>query len=123
MRQKAGITRRLKTRLGYSWLIEFYTESIIMRQGPLLRGVEPQIQGIEKTGMNYMKTKIIICIAIISITGITEAKTPKQCKLIEKKIETINKTLKRGYREPTGNKLRAKRKKLEEELFMCFRKH
>ena len=70
-----------------------------------------------------MKTKTIICIAIIAITGITEAKTPKQCKHIEKKIEAINKTLKRGYREPTGNELRAKRKNLEEELFICFKKH
>ena len=41
----------------------------------------------------------------------------RRCERIDSRLETINTRLRRGYREPTGNRLRSERRELQTERY------
>ena len=41
----------------------------------------------------------------------------RRCERIDSRLETINTRLRRGYREPTGNRLRSQRRDLQQERY------
>lgn len=66
--------------------------------------------------------KVLTALAAIALATTANAAqvTTEQCKArLDAEIEKIDKEMKRGYREPRGNQLRAKRKKLSELRYEC----
>jgi len=77
------------------------------------------IQNLKKKGIKVKA--ILLATVLMSFTAETSAASNKnECKEhYEKQIEEINKKLRKGYREPTGNNLKRKRRKYKELKSEC----
>lgn len=68
-----------------------------------------------------MKCLFIILSFVVTVSSV-QAKKPVDCVKYQIALKKNQSQLRAGYREPKGNKLRAKRRKLSKQLRDCKRK-